>query len=85
MKQLILNQYSRPIQDYGKIQKIAKQSIIDVTAKKHYFKSLATGDNMKFRKTVKLQNHVQVSTPVLCAAGVSALTDREKANTILLE
>ena len=48
------------------------------SAKKQYFKSLATADNKKFWITVKLLNHAQVSVPVLCAEGVSAVTDREK-------
>ena len=47
-----------------------------------YFKSLATADNNEFWKTVKLLNHVQVSMPVLCAEGVSAVTDREKADIL---
>ena len=37
---------------------------------------------MKFWKTVKLLNHVQVSIPVLHAEGVSAVTDREKADML---
>ena len=52
------------------------------SAKKQYFKSLATADNKKFWKTVKLLNHAQVSVPVLCAEGVSAVTDREKADML---
>ena len=51
------------------------------SAKKQYFKSLATADNKKFWKTVKLLNHAQVSVPVLCAEGVS-VTDREKADML---
>ena len=52
------------------------------SAKKQYFKSLAAADNKKFWKTVKLLTHAQVSVPVLCAEGVSAVTDREKADML---
>ena len=49
---------------------------------KKYFKSLAAADNKTFWKTVKLLTHAQVSVPVLCAEGVSAVTDREKADML---
>ena len=52
------------------------------SAKKQYFKSLATADNKKFWNTVKLLNHAQVSVPMLCAEGVSAATYREKADKL---
>ena len=52
------------------------------SAIKQYFKSLAAADNKKFWKTVKLLTHAQVSVPVLCAEGVSAVTDREKADML---
>ena len=58
------------------------QNKVSWSAKKQYFKSLATADNKKFWKTVKLLNHAQVSVPVLCAEGVSAVTDREKADML---